>query len=489
VHQRIHKSSPWNPPSQEKSSHLAPRPFAIQVQQDSHRTLTQEEIENEAFNQNKFQAFGLQLKKKYGTITPIEQEKLGVLQAKMDDFWAQRMEWAEKQPDLLEILIRNSQATQTTESQASIQSNTIQAKNDMADDLPDSSVRQHLNKTGMPDALKTGIESLSGYFLDDVRVHYNSPKPAQLQALAYTQSMEIHVAPGEEEHLPHEAWHVVQQAQGRVKPTMQRKDGVLVNNDAELEQEADVMGAKALATTATSSTAVVNQPEMIAQQGVQPQVQMKPLPNLSIATDLALSPDVRKALFTEETLEAFPGPHNLVSGGMESPYQYRDSLLKQDLANDPKINYKRIKEAKDFSTNDSWALVQHIKNVVVKNEETMFLLKGGLIGIANKVDNTCIHPRVFGGMPNVDMAGTVTAMNLGGIPIGEHKIGNMSEKNKIKVLMGWQGEITFTNDSGHFRFDTISDGVKQALTKQVKEGYHRKEVMEDIHVKFEQQKY
>jgi len=45
--------------------------------------------------------------------------------------------------------------------------------------------------------------------------------PAQLNALAYAQGSDIHVAPGQEKHLPHEAWHVVQQSKGRVKPTMQ----------------------------------------------------------------------------------------------------------------------------------------------------------------------------------------------------------------------------------------------------------------------------
>lgn len=101
------------------------------------------------------------------------------------------------------------------------------------------------NDTGLPDNLKSGIESLSGLSMDDVSVHYNSSHPARLNALAYTQGTEIHVAPGQEKHLPHEAWHVVQQAQGRVQPTMQMKDGVPVNDDAGLEQEADVMGRKA----------------------------------------------------------------------------------------------------------------------------------------------------------------------------------------------------------------------------------------------------
>jgi hypothetical protein len=100
------------------------------------------------------------------------------------------------------------------------------------------------NRTGLPDQLKAGVESLSGISLDSVKVHYNSPKPAQLNALAYAQGSDIHVGPGQEKHLPHEAWHVAQQSQGRVQPTTQTK-GVAINDDSGLEHEADVMGAKA----------------------------------------------------------------------------------------------------------------------------------------------------------------------------------------------------------------------------------------------------
>ena len=101
------------------------------------------------------------------------------------------------------------------------------------------------NNTGMPDHLKSGLENLSNMNLSNVRVHHNSSKPAQLDALAYTQGQDIHVGPGQEKHLPHEGWHAVQQMQGRVKPTMQAK-GVSINDDASLEQEADVKGVKAL---------------------------------------------------------------------------------------------------------------------------------------------------------------------------------------------------------------------------------------------------
>ena len=101
------------------------------------------------------------------------------------------------------------------------------------------------NNTGLPDQLKSGIEGMSGFSMDDVKVHYNSAKPSQLQAHAYTQGTDIHVAPGQEQHIPHEAWHVVQQKQGRVQPTMQM-NGQNINDDRGLEKEADVMGAKSM---------------------------------------------------------------------------------------------------------------------------------------------------------------------------------------------------------------------------------------------------
>jgi|GEM_PF-6500178 len=107
-------------------------------------------------------------------------------------------------------------------------------------------IQKKENNTGLPDNLKSGIENLSGYAMDDVKVHYNSDKPSQLQAHAYAQGTDIHIASGQEKHLPHEAWHVVQQKQGRVQPTLQMKGNVNINDDAGLENEADVMGAKAV---------------------------------------------------------------------------------------------------------------------------------------------------------------------------------------------------------------------------------------------------
>lgn len=118
-------------------------------------------------------------------------------------------------------------------------------------------LQQKPNNTGLPDNLKSGVENLSGYNMDDVKVHYNSSNPATLQAHAYAQGTDIYIAPGQEKHLPHEAWHIIQQKQGRVKPTTQLK-GVNVNDNEGLEREADMMGRRALESGANPAQLVAN---------------------------------------------------------------------------------------------------------------------------------------------------------------------------------------------------------------------------------------
>lgn len=110
-------------------------------------------------------------------------------------------------------------------------------------------VQRQVNKKkaqGLPEKLQNNMEAMSGTDLSDVQVHYNSNKPAQLQAEAYAQGTDIHLSPGKEKHLGHEAWHVVQQKQGRVQPTVQAKNGTQINDDPALEKEADAMGDKAM---------------------------------------------------------------------------------------------------------------------------------------------------------------------------------------------------------------------------------------------------
>ncbi|HEY9609374.1 DUF4157 domain-containing protein [Allocoleopsis sp.] len=119
---RIHQSSSQNTQTSQTTSQFAPRPFPIeQTQEESGMPPTQEEIENETFEHDKSEATRLQLKEKYDTIAPAEQERLGVLQAKMDSFWVQRRERTKTQPNLLEILTRKGKATPATATAAPIQ--------------------------------------------------------------------------------------------------------------------------------------------------------------------------------------------------------------------------------------------------------------------------------------------------------------------------------------------------------------------------------
>ncbi len=152
--------------------------------------------------------------------------------------------------------------------------------------------RQQENRTGLPYNLKAGIETLSGMSLDDVRVHYNSSKPAMLQAVAYTQGSDIHVGPGQEQHLPHEAWHVVQQKQERVQPTLQAQ-GVVINDDIGLEHEAGVMGAKALWLSRSDHTSTGpvpsrarSAPNAVIQRQITGQLNPVPLEQLRTASFL-----------------------------------------------------------------------------------------------------------------------------------------------------------------------------------------------------------
>ncbi|RKP46843.1 DUF4157 domain-containing protein [Trinickia fusca] len=98
--------------------------------------------------------------------------------------------------------------------------------------------------TGLPEPLKAGIERLSSVAMHDVSVHYRSSRPAALRALAYTRGLDIYLGPGQERHLPHEAWHVVQQKRGEVEP--ERFVGRTgLNASPALEADAERMGTRA----------------------------------------------------------------------------------------------------------------------------------------------------------------------------------------------------------------------------------------------------
>jgi len=128
----------------------------------------------------------------------------------------------------------------------------------------------------MPAPLLAGIEALSGLDLSDVRVHTGSARPAALDALAYAQGSDIHLAPGQERQLPHEAWHVVQQRQGRVRATTEMA-GIGVNDDPALEREADRMGSQAGSAMRSLSVGSEPVPAAAARHARMPPTQLRPV--------------------------------------------------------------------------------------------------------------------------------------------------------------------------------------------------------------------
>ena len=83
----------------------------------------------------------------------------------------------------------------------------FKANDDPGSDTPAD--RAQIGPAALPPTLVEGIASMSGHDLSGVQVHVNSSQPASVGALAYTQGSEIHIAPGQDHHLPHDPQHDV----------------------------------------------------------------------------------------------------------------------------------------------------------------------------------------------------------------------------------------------------------------------------------------
>lgn len=162
---------------------------------------------------------------------------------------------------------------QRKEAVAQQQLNSLIQKKDKQDDS---------GNKGLPAQLKNGIEKSSGYSMDDVSVHFSSSLPAQFKAEAMTQGNQIHIAPGKEQHLAHEAWHVVQQKQDRVKAGSE-ESGRMLNTSHALEKEADEKGSAA--AKFTIGTAQQQPIQLKEKQIAAPVVQLKRMTEIDLADD------------------------------------------------------------------------------------------------------------------------------------------------------------------------------------------------------------
>lgn len=118
--------------------------------------------------------------------------------------------------------------------------------------VPDEQLSAAGSGVAMPAAVQAKMERAFGMDMSGIRIH-EGPQAESIGAAAYTRGTDIHFAPGQynpdsergQELLGHELTHVVQQSQGRVPTSVQGKGAVTINSDSGLEQEADVLGAKA----------------------------------------------------------------------------------------------------------------------------------------------------------------------------------------------------------------------------------------------------
>jgi hypothetical protein len=294
---------------------------------------------------------------------------------------------------------------------------------------PFSSIQRKANNTGLPDNLKTGVENISGFDMSDVRVHYNSGKPAQLQAHAFAQGTNIHVAPGQEKHLAHEAWHVVQQKQGRVKPTLQMKSGVPVNDDTGLEHEADVMGAKALANTKTVDVPLnaIKPVQAVAQR-------VLTLPS-AVASDL-MHPQYNN-LFTHW--------NETINGIAEDPHQ--DNATKT-AAIQAEVSRDRTSFAY-FNGNANVPSLTNANSLIAMAgdaSEHMYVHHGGTIYRADRGGEKRPHSTIVAGQsdPDVTCAGTLVVRSL---------------VRRGRTIY----DVRITTSSGHFRPANVPNATLQLI--------------------------
>jgi hypothetical protein len=153
TYERVQKASSWSSQPQEKTSPFARRPFTVPAQAP-----TQQEIEDEAIQQNKLEAFGLELQAKHGTITPEGQERLTVLQAKMDAFWQQRRESIERRGGNILQRLLNQGGTSKDEPPPMIQTKlTIGEPGDQYEQEADQVAARVVNQINAPAPQQSAI--------------------------------------------------------------------------------------------------------------------------------------------------------------------------------------------------------------------------------------------------------------------------------------------------------------------------------------------
>lgn len=103
----------------------------------------------------------------------------------------------------------------------------------------------------LPEDVQFQMESSFSQDLSNVKIHKNSRRAKELNAHAFTEGNDVHIADGKynpttnegKALIGHELTHVIQQKSGRVSPTVQF-NRIGINTEDHLEKEADTIGER-----------------------------------------------------------------------------------------------------------------------------------------------------------------------------------------------------------------------------------------------------
>ncbi|MHC5771285.1 MAG: eCIS core domain-containing protein [Nostoc sp.] len=153
---KIHLSTPSNPKTPENNSALAPKLSSIPSAKATGGHKSTQEIEDNAFADKQMEATELKLQAKSGSITPEGQERLNVLQAKMDGLLNSRLEHATRfSHNIANISLRRPDTP--TSIQAKL---TIGEPGDKYEQEADETARQVVQRIHQPQSKKLQRESL-----------------------------------------------------------------------------------------------------------------------------------------------------------------------------------------------------------------------------------------------------------------------------------------------------------------------------------------
>ena len=147
--QYITKNSNNNSSTNTEKSTLA-RTAITQIGTNTNAPLTQQDIENQQYQQDRFEATKLEIQAKYGTITPVGQERLNLLQAKKAEFWQRYLAPVRRyNQDFANIPLTRAQAK--AKSKKAIQAKlTIGAPGDKYEQEADRVAAQVVNQINAP---------------------------------------------------------------------------------------------------------------------------------------------------------------------------------------------------------------------------------------------------------------------------------------------------------------------------------------------------